>query len=300
MSLESIFEEHRSLLFSIAYRMLGSAMEAEDMVQETYLRFMGTDPESIRSPRSYLSTVITRLCLDTLKSAKTQREAYIGPWLPEPMLTEGPLAPTDERTPDHLLSRYEDISLAFLTMLESLSPVERAVFLLREVFDYDYDEIAKVVEKSPANCRQLYSRARQHIEAGKARFSPPPEKQEQMLAQFFSAIDSGDLEGLQSMLAQDVMLWSDGGGKVAAATRPLSGTEAIARFLIGINQRAPDGVTRTFNRINGAPAALVWYQGQIRVVVTFSADEDHILALRLIGNPDKLRYLQRQLADQQK
>lgn len=298
MSLESIFEEHRNLLFSIAYRMLGSAMEAEDMVQETYLRFMGSDVESIRSPRSYLSTVITRLCLDYLKSAKTQREAYIGPWLPEPMLTEGPLAPADEHTPDHLVSRYEDISLAFLTMLENLSPVERAVFLLREVFDYDYDEIATVVEKSPANCRQLYSRARQHIESGKARFNPPPAKQEQMLAQFFSAIDSGDLDGLRSMLAKDVMLWSDGGGKIAAATRPLSGTEAIARFLIGINQKAPAGVTRTFNQINGAPAAIVWYEGQIRVVVTFSAEEDHILALRLIGNPDKLRYLQYQLTGQ--
>jgi RNA polymerase sigma-70 factor (ECF subfamily) len=297
MSPEDTFEQHRSLLFSIAYRMLGSAMEAEDMVQETYLRFMGVDPESIRSPRSFLCTVITRLCLDYLKSAKTQREAYIGPWLPEPMLTEGPLAPADEDTPDHLISRYEDISLAFLTVLESLSPVERAVFLLREVFDYDYDEIAAVVEKSPANCRQLYSRARQHIDDGKARFSPPPEKQERMLAQFFSAISSGDVNGLQSMLAQDAMLWSDGGGKIAAATRPLSGAETIARFMIGINQKAPDGVTRTFNQVNGAPAAVVWHEGQIRVVVTFSADDDHILALRLIGNPDKLRYLQRQLTD---
>ena len=296
MSAESTFEEHRKYLFSIAYRMLGSAMEAEDMVQETYLRFVGTDVSSLRSPRSFLSTIITRLCLDQLKSAQAQRETYIGPWLPEPILTEEPMAPSEEASPDRQVSRYEDISLAFLTLLENLNPVERAVFLLREVFDYDYDEIAEIVDKRADNVRQLHRRARQHIDAGKPRFSPPPEKQEQMLFHFFAAISNGDVDQLQGVLAQDAILWSDGGGKVAAATRPITGFDSVSRFMIGLNQKAPPNTTVTFNTINSAPAALVWVDKQLDVVVTFSTIEERITALRLIRNPDKLRYLQDQLS----
>lgn len=295
MSAADTSETFRPLLFSIAYRMLGSAMEAEDMVQEAYLRFMDADLETIRSPKAYLSTVVTRQCLDHLKSAKMQREEYVGPWLPEPMLTEGALAASSAPSPDNLLSRIEDISLAFLVMLESLSPVERAVFLLREVFDYDYSDIADIVDKSEANCRQLYSRAKSHISAGKPRFHPPKEKQQRLLGQFFDAVTSGDLSGLQSMLAEDASLWSDGGGKVAAAIRPLFGADVIARFMVGIASRAPDGIRTSFHEINGSPAAIIREDGNIRLVVTMVSDGAHIHELRLISNPDKLRYLERQM-----
>ena len=207
------FETYRPQLFAIAYRMVGSAMEAEDLVQESYLRYRSVQTEEIRSPKAFLTTIVTRLCLNHLQSARVQREQYVGPWLPEPMLdgAEQTLSPTDQ------MARYESISLAFLTLLETLTPVERGVFLLREVFDYDYPDIAAIVEKSEPACRQLFRRAKEHLAQRRPRFRTTPARQRQLLDQFMHAVSAGEFDGLTKLLAEDVTMWADGGGKVRGA-----------------------------------------------------------------------------------
>ena len=278
------FEELRPLLFSIAYRMLGSVMEAEDAVQETYLRYMATDADLIQSPKAFLSTVITRLCLDQLKSARVKREEYFGPWLPEPLVTVD--------APDELLVRHESISMAFLLLLETLSPVERAVFLLREVFDYDYSAIAQIVGKSEANCRQLHSRAKKHVQSGRPRFAPSPQEQQQLVAKLFSAMQEGDSDSFAALLAEDVELRSDGGGKASAATQPLHGREKVMRFFLGLyNKRRPNSSVE-LTEINGAPAWVVRIDGKLDNVMTFELGEHGIIAIRIVRNPEKLQHLQ--------
>jgi RNA polymerase sigma-70 factor, ECF subfamily len=214
------FEDYRTYLFAIAYRMLGSAMDAEDMVQEAYLRFQATPPEtqqSIVSLKAYLTTIITRLCVNQLNSAHRKREEYVGPWLPEPISTDR--AP-ESVNPEERMELYESLSLAFLVLLEELQPIERAVFLLRDVFDYEYAEIAAFLGKSEAACRQAFSRAKKHLADHRPRFTPSPETQREMLSSFLRAVQGGDMDGLMTMLADDVTLWADGGGKVrGAATR---------------------------------------------------------------------------------
>lgn len=278
------FEQQRPLLFSIAYRMLGSVMEAEDAVQETYLRYMATDADAIQSAKAFLSTVVTRLCLDQLKSARVKREAYFGPWLPEPL-------PTAD-APDELLARHESISMAFLLLLEMLSPVERAVFLLREVFDYDYPAIAQIVGKSEANCRQLHSRAKKHIHDGRPRFTPSPQAQQQLVGQLLAAMQAGDSDAFAALLAEDVELRSDGGGKAAAATRPLHGRETVMRFLLGIYNRRPLNTTAEFTEVNGAPALMVRVDCKLENVMSFEISGASISAIRIVRNPEKLRHLQ--------
>ena len=278
------FEELRPLLFSIAYRMLGSVMEAEDAVQETYLRYMATDADLIQSPKAFLSTVITRLCLDQLKSARVKREAYFGPWLPEPLVTVD--------APDELLARHESISMAFLLLLETLSPVERAVFLLREVFDYDYGAIAQIVGKSEANCRQLHSRAKTHVQSGRPRFTPTAQEQEQLVANLFNAMQQGDSDGFAALLAEDVELRSDGGGKASAATQPLHGRQTVMRFFLGLYNRRPPNSTIELTEINGAPAWVVRVDGKLDNVMTFELGEHGIVAIRIVRNPEKLQHLQ--------
>lgn len=277
------FEQLRPLLFSIAYRMLGSVMEAEDAVQESYLRYMATDADAIRSPKAFLSTVVTRLCLDQLKSARVKREEYFGPWLPEPLLTAD--------APDELLARHESISMAFLLLLETLSPVERAVFLLREVFDYDYDAIAQIVDKSEANCRQLHSRAKKHIHSGRPRFTPSPQEQQHLVAKLFTAMQLGDSDAFAALLAEDVELRSDGGGKASAATHPLQGRETVMRFLLGIYSRRPPNTTTEFTEVNGAPALVVRVDGKLENVMSFEIGGAGICAIRIVRNPEKLRHL---------
>lgn len=277
------FEQHRPLLFSIAYRMLGSVMEAEDAVQESYLRYMATDSAAVQSPKAYLSTVVTRLCLDQLKSARHRREEYFGPWLPEPLLT------TD--APEELLVRHESISMAFLLLLETLSPVDRAVFLLREVFDYEYGAIAEVVGKSEANCRQLYSRAKKHIQSGRPRFSASPQEQQQLVAQLFGAMQQGDEDAFAALLVEDVELHSDGGGKVAAAINPLYGRTTVMRFLLGLYRKRPPDTTVALSEVNGAPALFVWVAGKLDNVMSFAIDSGGIAAIHIVRNPDKLRHL---------
>src|SRR3989442_6937649 len=216
-----VFTGLRPLLFSIAYRMVGSAMDAEDLVQDAYLRWHGAPDVDVRSPKAYLATIVTRLAINHLHSARVQRESYVGPWLPEPLMTE--------HVPDASghVELSESLSMAFLVLLERLSPVERPVFLLSKVFAFDYAEIARIVDKSEANCRQLLARAKKHLGGPRPRFEVAPEHAERMLERFSRAASTGDMDGLLALLAEDITLWSDGGGKVVAALKPIQGADQV-------------------------------------------------------------------------
>ena len=284
------FEQYRSLLFAMAYRMLGSAMEAEDIVQEAYLRYRATPPASIRTLKSFLTTIVHHLCIDYLKSAQVRRESYVGPWLPEPILTgDGAV----RMSPLGQIIDRESISMAFLVLLESLSPLERAVFLLREVFDYEYAEIAQITGRDEAACRQLFSRAKKHIQENRPRFPASPEAHAQMVGRFMDAFIAGDIEGLTSLLAEDVTVWSDSGGKVAGAARqPIQGRERVARAAISLISNAPEGTTFEVIEANGLPALLIRVKGQIIGLLTLEVAGGVIRAVRNVANPDKLAHLQ--------
>ncbi|HLV34008.1 MAG TPA: RNA polymerase sigma-70 factor [Spirillospora sp.] len=283
------FEQYRTLLLAIAYRMLGSAMEAEDIVQEAYLRYQATPPDTIQSHKAFLTTIVTRLCLDQLKSARVQRETYIGPWLPEPVLTGGDGAYL--ATPAAYASQHESISMAFLVLLESLSPLERAVFLLREVFDYDYREIAHIVDREEAACRQLYSRAKKHIADNRPRFEPSPEAHQRILAEFMRIVENGEIEGLVNLLAEDVTWYSDGGGKVTAATKPIHGRQAVMDFIGGLLRLKPEGTTYEVAEINGAPGIMVRVKGRLYFIVSIESDGQQVRTIHAVANPDKLAHL---------
>jgi RNA polymerase sigma-70 factor, ECF subfamily len=286
------FEAYRPLMFSIAYRMLGSVTEAEDIVQEAYLRYQATPTDQIVSHKAFLSTIVTRLCLNQLQSARSQREAYIGPWLPEPVLTG-----VDERfAPMQQAELHESLALAFLVLLEQLTPVERAVFLLREVFDYEYAEIAAIVGKTEAACRQLFSRAKRHIAAGRPRFKSSPQAHRQIFTQFLRATEQGELDGLMQLLADDVELWVDGGGKARGAPiRPLHGRTAVAQFLSAIARRATPGSRAEIADVNGEPALIAHVGGELRLVLFIGVDQGRVCAIWVIRNPDKLHNLNRVL-----
>lgn len=278
------FDLHRPLLFSIAYRMLGSVMDAEDVVQEAFVRWQGASEGGVRSPRAYLSAVVTRLSIDQLRSVRVRREEYVGPWLPEPLPEEPDIADT--------AALNESLSMAFLVLLESLTPTERAVFLLREVFDYDYGEISRLVGKSEANCRQIARRARGYIAARRPRFERSPEQEERMTESFLEACMEGDMEGLLGLLAEDIILWSDGGGKVRAALNPIRGSDKVARFFMGILSKAPPGLVVRQTRVNGQPGIIGYYaDGQPQSVTTFDIAEECIRAIHTLVNPEKLRNL---------
>src|SRR2546429_1668588 len=247
MQTEAPYEELRPLLFSIAYRMVSGVSEAEDIVQEAFLRIhrAEADGTKVDSPKAYLSAVVTRLSIDHLKSARARREQYVGQWLPEPLLTDSaPDAAAQAETADSL-------SMAFLVLLESLTPVERAVFLLPEVFDYDYAEIAKIVRRSEDNCRQPYVRARRHIDEGRPRFEASREQRDELARRFFAAAQLGDTKALVEMLAADVVVYGDGGGKAPSWTEPIYGRERVAKLMAG-----------SFHRASGLGAALAATPGQ--------------------------------------
>jgi RNA polymerase sigma-70 factor, ECF subfamily len=291
MNEEGVFQAYRYLLFSIAYRMLGSVMEAEDGVQETFLRWheacQNGEAEAIRSPRAYLCTVLTRLCIDVLRSARVQREAYVGVWLPEPLVTAYQSgAPAD---PEASMEQAESLSLAFLRLLEYLSPLERAVFLLRQVFDFEYDEIAHIVQKSPENCRQIMRRARHNLAEHHHHYNVPPEQRELLTYQFIQACTTGDLQGLLHILADDVVMHSDGGGKVRAALKPIYGAAKVARGLLGLMRKLPPGVSSQLALINGQLGILTYLDGAPYAVLAFSLASDRIQEIELLVNPDKLR-----------
>lgn len=286
MESSEAFDRYRPLLFSIAYRMLSSVMDAEDMVQETFLRWQLAAAENVQSTKAYLTTIITRLCIDHLRSARVKREEYVGPWLPEPLFEEGVTDVADT------VALSESISMAFLVLLESLTPVERAVYLLHEVFDYDYGEIAQIVDKNEANCRQIVRRAKQHIVERRPRFDTSPEQKERLLGQFFQALEAGDMDGLLTVLADDITLWSDGGGKVSAARRPIHGAAHVARFLFGLQRLAtPDFSLAQIQLVNGQPGFIVYERGQPRSVFVIDVVQDHIQAIRVVVNPEKLRHV---------
>ena len=282
------FETYRAYLFSIGYRMLGSAMDAEDMVQETYLRYQAASPGPIRSLKAYLTTILTRLCIDQLHLAYQQRETYLGPWLPEPILTGQAGANPEEET-----EMRESLSLAFLVMLERLQPVERAVFLLRTVFDYDYADIADYVGKSAAACRQVFGRAKKHLAENPSPTAVSPQLQKELLVGFLQAVQAGDKNALMDMLAEDATLWADGAGKVpGAATHPVVGRHAVAEFSVGATRRfLPADYHIELAEVNYQPAMIVRAGGQALVVMTIDAGPDGVQAVRLIANPDKLRHL---------
>jgi RNA polymerase sigma-70 factor (ECF subfamily) len=261
-------------------------MEAEDVIQDAYLRYQATPRESIRSPEAFLKTIVTRLSLDQLKSARTKRETYIGPWLPEPIVTE---SDSSWMSPVEHLQGYESISMAFLVLLESLTPVERAVFLMREVFDYDYHEVAAVVGKSEVACRKIYSRAKQHVAEHKPRFEFKPEDHEQILHSFMDAIQVGEFDGLMNLLAEDVTLWSDGGGNAAAAKRPVYGRRAVARLYMTATEIFSQALLKVVN-VNGKPAIVTFNpDGSTWAVISIDVSDGEIHTIHNIFNPDKLQ-----------
>jgi len=291
-----LFEAQRRRLFGVAYRMLGSASDAEDVLQDAWLRFSAARPVDLRSPDAYLTTIVTRLCLDRLKSARASREEYIGPWLPEPLVTDA--APGPERS----AALAESVTLAFMVLLETLSPEERAVFLLREVFEHDYDEIATMLETTPANCRQLLHRAKGRVAEGRPRFRDAAQEKRPLVDRFVRALVAANADELRGVLAEDIGFWSDGGGKVLAARRPVFGLEAVVRVLVGIRRTGPatvgvplETVSIDVIDINAEPAMVLRIAGRVDSVYTFTIDGGAIAAIRVVRNPDKLRFLERQL-----
>jgi RNA polymerase sigma-70 factor (ECF subfamily) len=272
----------RSLLFGIAYRMLGSVMDAEDIVQEAYLRWQQVDPTTVQSAKAYLATTVTRLSIDHLRAARNRREAYVGPWLPEPLL--GVQAPDSADS----AALDESLSMAFLVLLERLTPLERAVFLLHDVFEYTFEEIATVVEKTPANCRQIAHRARQSIQQGQPRFTAAPDEQARLTERFAAACREGDLGGLMALLSQEITLWTDGGGVVHAARNPIHGPNAVARFLLGVLGKVPEGFTARVDEVNGRPGIVTEQDGQLSGALSLDIADWRIQGIYLVVNPEKL------------
>jgi len=277
-----VFTEYRPLLFNIAYRMLGTVMEAEDILQEAYLRWQQVTPDEIDSPKSYLSAIVTRLCIDRLRSAQVRREEYIGPWLPEPLIAN------PSTGPDKTVELSESLSMAFLVILENLKPIERAVFLLHEVFDYDYQAIARIVGKSEANCRQIASRARRYVTMNRPRFEVSSDDHTRVVEQFMDTLVSGDVNGLMSTLDQDVTWWSDGGGVRGIAKKPIHGAANVARFVLNLMRMAPEGTVTRQTEINGRPGFITYVNGKPFNTLAFDIVEGRIVTIWAVVNPDKL------------
>jgi RNA polymerase sigma-70 factor, ECF subfamily len=277
------FDEYRSLLFSIAYRMLGSVADAEDMLQETFIRWQQAPEQEIRSPRAFLITITSRLCINHLQSARARREEYVGQWLPEPVVTAAGSTPLDNVRLD------ESLSMAFLLMLERLTPVERAVFLLREIFEYEYGEVAAMLGESEANCRQILHRARQHVAAMRPRFEASHGQASDLLEHFLQATRNGDMEGLVALLASDVVLHADGGGKAVGAPNVIRGAKNVARGALGTLQKLmPKDLVLRLALVNGSPGIVSYHEGKPYSVLTLEAGEGQIQKIFVVTNPDKL------------
>jgi RNA polymerase sigma-70 factor (ECF subfamily) len=277
------FEEWRSLLFGIAYRMLGSAADAEDVVQDACVRWLRRGGEPIESVRAYLVTIVTRLCLDQLDSARAKRVTYAGPWLPEPVVADGTGA----------AEQADSLSLAFLVLLEELTPLERAAYLLHDVFGYSFEEVARSLGRTPAACRQLGARARRHIEGRRQRFDADLRHGRELTDRFLVACATGDLSGLLDMLSDDVVVWTDGGGKVRAAMRPVVGPRRSSRFLMNVAKRV-HGVPQAAV-LNGQPSSVFVEGGTVVAALVLDVMEGKIVGVRVVSNPDKLERLSAQL-----
>jgi len=280
------FNTHRSLLFGIAYRMLGRVSEAEDMVQEVWLRWQKQDAAALESPKAWLVAATTRLCIDQLRAARREREEYYGVWLPEPLM------PVTESDPGRAAELADSLSMAFMLMLESLGPAERAVFLLREVFGYNYAETAAIVGKSEANCRQIVRRAKERLELQpKAPPAPPTEQARKLVDEFMAAAASGEMERVLALLTEESAVLSDGGGKVKAAGRAILGADHVSRFLLGIWPRFMAGVDVRPAAINGSAGVIVGKAGRVDYALAFELAGDRVRAIYIVCNPDKLRHL---------
>ncbi|HXW44822.1 MAG TPA: RNA polymerase sigma-70 factor [Streptosporangiaceae bacterium] len=289
------YESLRPLMFSIAYRMLGSVTEAEDIVQDAFVRYYRAVSESgpPDSPKAYLSAVVTRLCIDHLRSARVRRESYVGEWLPEPLVTGPDRQAGPAPDPADLAEQADSLSMAFLLVLERLTPVERAVFLLHDIFSYDYDETAAIVGRNAVTCRQLAHRARQHVDEHRPRFETTAARRDELAARFFDAVGSGDLDGLVSLLAEDVTVYGDNGGVSPSWPRPITGRDPVGRLLTGIGAQLRD-VHAAIEPIgvNGQPGALIRDpEGRLISVFVLDIAGDQVHAIRSVINPDKLRHL---------
>jgi RNA polymerase sigma-70 factor, ECF subfamily len=289
-----LFPADKPLLFSIAYRMLGSASDAEDVLQDAWVRYRSADRSAVRSPKAFMTTIVTRLCLDRLKSAQKTREEYIGPWLPEPVLT------SELESPETMVQRSESVTLAFLVLLEQLSPEERAVFLLKDVFDYEHAEIAEMLGTTTDNSRQLLHRAKTRLKEGRPRRTGTAEARRAIAERFARALSTGNASELTGLLTSDVGMWSDGGGKATAARRPLVGRDEVLKFLVGLHRigettgRIRDA-SLTMEDINSEPALVLRVSGQMESIFVLSIDDDAISGIRVVRNPEKLARIDRQL-----
>lgn len=281
----AVFERHRPRLFGIAYRMLGTVEDAKDVLQETYLRWHQADATTVRAPEAWLVAVTTRLSIDRLRRASFERETYIGDWLPEPIATDAP------SIPDRHAEMASDLSMAFLVLLERLAPEERAALLLREVLDADYGEIARVLEKSEAACRQMVHRARARVRDDRARFAVAPETKERLVERFLAALESSDQDALLALVAEDATWTSDGGGRVSAARNVLHGATHIIRFVLGIERK---GRTRTRHEvawINGEATVVTYVDGRLLCTTSIETDGERLVAFYRVLNPEKLRHV---------
>ncbi|MEW1646842.1 MULTISPECIES: RNA polymerase sigma-70 factor [unclassified Streptomyces] len=291
MTIADEFEAHRPRLFGLAYRMLGSADEAEDTVQDAYLRFDAAERTEIEYPGAWLAKVVTNLCLTRLTSARVRREEYVGTWLPEPVITaDGTLGPFESA------EQRDAVSMAMLVLLERLTPTERAVYVLREAFSYGHREIAGVLDLTEANCRQLYRRAAQRVGEPGSRFDAAPERQAELVTSFITAARDGDLSGLEKVLAADATWWGDGGGRVNAARRPIEGREKVVRLLVGMADRWTTGLSFTPAEVNGAEGLVAWAGGELVGVMAFEVRDGLIGDVRAVVNPEKLGFVRGQLA----
>ena len=283
------FEMQRSRMFGLAYRLLGSAEEAEDVVQDAFLRWSGANHAAIVAPSAWLARVVTNLCLNRLTSARVQREQYIGPWLPGPVLTaDGALGPLDTA------EQRDSVSLALLVLMERLTPTERAVFVLREAFGYSYQAIAQILPRSETNCRQIHRRARRRLDEKRPRFHVNTGHWHELVQRFLAAAQEGDLHRLEQLLAADVTWWSDGGGKVTAGRCPVTGRSRVARLLTGLFSKFAGGMEIAVAEVNGEPAILGWDGEHLYGVLVLEVVDGQIGALRAVVNPDKLRFAARQ------
>lgn len=282
------FTAHRDQLFGIAYRMLGSVADAEDIVQEVYLRWRTQSDAEIASPKAWLVAATTRLCIDRLRSAQRRREEYVGVWLPEPLLETG-------HDPREHSTMADSLSMAFMLLLDTLSPTERAVFLLREAFDYDYAEISRIVGKPEPACRQIVSRAKRSLATQPSPSARVPAKVEHLVQQFMAATETGKLPDLLALLSDNVVLYTDGGGKARSALRPIRTADRVSRFFVGVRRFALPEPSTQMIRLNGGCGAVIRTAGRVDRVVSFAFEGDRIRAIYIVRNPDKLRRVAAQL-----
>jgi RNA polymerase sigma-70 factor (ECF subfamily) len=287
---DEVFQQLRPELFGVAYRMLSIAADAEDVVHEAYLRWRAQPRDDVRSPRAFLITAVTRLCLDALGSARARREMYVGPWLPEPLLV-------DDLGPAGANELSDSLSVAFLVLLEELSALERAAFLLHDVFGYGYGELSTALSRDQAACRQLVARARKHVAARGRRFEADQARARELTQQFLAACAGGDLKALLAVLADDVVVWTDGGGKAKAAPTPVMGAAKAARFLIAIARATPEGTEVIEANLNGQPGLLALYRGSAVSAVVLDIAEGRVNAVMVMANPDKLSAVNLALAE---